>query len=338
MQKRISIKDIASAAKVSTATVSLVLTGKDKNGRVSQEVAEKIRSIAQELNYQPNYMAVSLQSGISQTIGLLVTDISNPFFSSLAFHIQEEMEKEGYTVIIMNTGEKEQKLSQMITMLKNRQVDGFIIVPTEKGENAIRGLVNSKTPLVLIDRYYPDIPTFNVSIDNYNAAYTATMHLHEKGCRNIAVILYENYLPHMEQRKQGAHDALQELGILDESLIKRIHYDSLNEDIEKAISCFTSREEPVDGILFASNSIALAGMKHLVREGIKIEEDVHIVCFDKSDIYDFMSNFIPYLNQPIKEMGNFAAQLLLKLIKGDSMEQTMHQFPATLVRNSIHSQ
>ena len=283
-------------------------------------------------------MAVSLQSGMSQTIGLLVTDISNPFFSSLAFHIQEEMEKAGYTVIIMNTDEKEQKMSQMVTMLKNRQVDGFIIVPTENGENTIRQLFTTKTPLVLIDRYYPDIATYNVSIDNYDAAHAATMCLYEKGCRNIAVILYDNYLPHMEQRRQGACDTLQELGILNETLIKRVHYDSLEEDMERTVESLINRkEDAVQGILFASNSIALSGMKLLVRQGIKIGEDIHIVCFDKSDIYDFMANFIPYLNQPIKEMGNFAAQLLLKQIKGEAIKQTMYKYPAILVRSSTNS-
>lgn len=336
MQKRVSIKDIALATKVSTATVSLVLTGKDKNGRVSHEVAEKIRCIAQEMNYQPNHLAVSLQSGISQTIGLLVTDISNPFFSSLAFHIQEEMEKAGYAVIIMNTDEKEQQMSRMITILKNRQVDGFIIVPTEKGENTIKQLVNSKTPLVLIDRYYPDIPTYNVSIDNYDAAYAAATYLQEIGCRKIGVIVYDNYLPHMEQRKQGAIDALQKSGILDESLIQFVHYGSLEEDIRTVIQSFTSQLEAIDGILFTSNTIALSGMKQLVRQGIKIGKDIHIVCFDKSDIYDFMSTFIPYVNQPIKEMGNFAAQLLLEQIKGETIPQKSHKFPATLIRNSNH--
>ena len=114
--KRVSIKDIAQVVGVSTATVSLVLTGKNKNGRVSKEMSEKIKKVANEMNYQPNRLAMSLQSGRSQTIGLLVADISNPFFGTLAFYVQEEMEKAGYAVIIMNTDESDLQMERMISL------------------------------------------------------------------------------------------------------------------------------------------------------------------------------------------------------------------------------
>ncbi|WP_106829144.1 LacI family DNA-binding transcriptional regulator [Parabacteroides pacaensis] len=241
--KRVSIKDIANRVGVSTAAVSLVLNGKEKEGRVGKAVADKIRQTAREMNYQPNRLARSLQSGHSQTIGLLVADISNPFFGSLAFYIQEEMEKANYAVIIMNTNESDLRMNTMITLLRSHQVDGFIIVPTESGEKYIRPLLDEHVPVVLLDRYYPSIPSAAVIINNYQASYQLTESLIKASCRRIALLIYKNGQPHMLERRRGYEEALLKANIFDSRLIYEVDYTFLKSDIAQVIHTLVEKEK-----------------------------------------------------------------------------------------------
>src|SRR5690554_5932467 len=181
--KRVSLKTIAKAVGVSSATVSLVLNGKDKNGSVSKEMAKKILDKAAELNYVPNTLAKGLKVGRSRTIGLIIADISNIFFGALALHIQNYAEEKGYTVIIGNTNEKLNEIEKLIKLLYARQVEGFIITPTEKSQNQLKKLINNRTPFVLVDRTFPKLHVNSVLINNYEISYQATLQLIKKGCK-----------------------------------------------------------------------------------------------------------------------------------------------------------
>ena len=330
--KRISIKDIAQAVGVSAATVSLVLTGKAKNGRVSKDMAEKIRTVAKEMNYQPNRLARSLQSGQSQTIGLLIADIVNPFFANLAFHIQEEMRKAGYAVIIMNTDEDSQQMEDMIELMQCRQVDGFIIVPAESGEQSIRQLVDHRVPLVLIDRYYPNIETNNVLIDNYDASYQATQYLIQQGCRRIALFIYDTKQPHMEGRMNGYIDAMKEKGVFDETFIKKVSYRNITDDIYKELHAIAEQKGNIDGLIFATNTIAVNGLKQLFKLNLRVPEDMQVVCFDKSDVFDFLPVPVPYIQQPIQSIARMASRLLLEqLEESGTQEGSTYRLPTELI-------
>lgn len=328
--KRTSIKNIAEKLGISNATVSLVLSGKEKEGRVSKELSEKIRRTAKELNYQPNGIARSLRMGRSQTIGLIVADISNLFFGSLAFCIQEELEKHGYTVIIANTNENVDKMGNMINTLINRQVDGFIIIPTENSERHIQELVNNHIPLVLIDRYFPFIRTNYVVTDNYRASLEATKLMIGKGCTKIALLTYKNNLPHILERNSGYQDALTYAGLKEHTCIKEIRYSNIKEDVKNAIDELFCAGSDVDGILFTTNSISMLGIKNLMRKGIDIPNSVKVVCFDKSDAFDLMSIPIPYILQPIEEMGKHSVKILIKQIEEECQDIEELKLPAEL--------
>lgn len=270
--KRVSLKHIADKAGVSNATVSLVLSGKEKEGRVSKEVADKIRIIAQELNYQPNSVARSLRMGRTKAIALIVADISNLFFATLAFHIQEEAEKYSYSVMIANTNESVDKMKAMIDMYINRQVDGFLIVPTENSEDIIQKLVDNNMALVLLDRYFPFIQCNYVVTDNYKASFEATKLLIDNGCRKIALVTYKNKLPHILERKSGYLDAMAYAGYTELSCVKEIRYSHFKEDIERAIQELFEKDNLVEGIFFSTNSISMEGLKCLKRRGILISD------------------------------------------------------------------
>lgn len=311
---QILLKDIAKALGVSSATVSLVLNGKEKEGRVSKELAEKIRQKAIDMNYKPNNLARSLRVGKTHTIGLIVADISNIFFSSLAFHIQEYAEQLGYAVIIANTNESDNKMEKMIDVLRSRQVDGFIIVPTENGEPIVEDIVKKKVPLVLLDRTFPNLPVNHVIIDNYQASRRAIQYLLGKGCKHPALFLYNTHLTHMQERKRGYVDEMKKAGLYDPELIKEVNYNNLKSDITVGIDNLIASDKQVDAVYFATNTISMIGVKHLMELNINIQKDVQVVCFDKSDAFDFINFRMPYIIQPIPEMGKYAVDLLVQQI------------------------
>ncbi len=310
---RVSIKDIAIALGVSNATVSLVINGKEKEGRVGHEMAEKIRAKAKELNYEPNNLARSLRIGRSETIGLIVADISNIFFATLAFHIQEYAEKLGYTIIITNTNEDTSKMEKMIQTLQSRQVDGFIIVPTENGEEYISKLVKSKIPVVLLDRCFPAIETSHVMIDNYQTSWLATKHLIALGCKKIALLTYQNKLHHMIERKRGYVEVVQKSSIFDPDLIKEVSYENITEDTTNAINELLQIKD-LDGIFFSTDSICVAGIKYMQQLDRNLFKKINLMSFDKNEIFDFVNYDVPYMMQPLHEMGRKAIDILMNQI------------------------
>jgi len=315
MSQKVSIKSIAQKIGVSTATVSLVLNGKEKEGRVSKEMATKIRQLAKELNYKPNSLARGLRVGRSQTIGLVVADISNLFFANLAFHIQEYAEKYGYTVLIGNTNESEIKSRSIINTFIGRQVDGLIIVPTEYGEDNVKGLLESKFPIVMLDRWFPDLEASHVIVDNFQASKKAVEYLISEKCKKIAFVVYDSKLSHMLERKRGYIKAMEQANIYNPELIKEVRYDFLKEDINKAIEELLTGKNKVDAIFFATNSISMIGIRKILDLKFHIPKDVRIVCFDKNDFFDFTDIPIPYIQQPIEEMGRKAVEVLKEQIE-----------------------
>ena len=330
--KRVSLKDIATAVGVSTATVSLVLSNKDQNGRVSKEVSANIKDVAAQMNYQPNLLAKSLQSGSSKMIGLLVADITNSFFSQLVFHIQKEMQRYDYAVIIINTDEDSEQMERMISLLKSRQVDGFIIAPTESGDRLIGKLCKEQFPLVLLDRYYDSINTCNVLSDNYNATYQATSYMIEKGCHKIAHITYSYDLIQVLERERGYTDAMKKAGLFDESYIKRVRYSSLSEDVMSVMQEIKLDSEPYDGVMFATNSISLTGVRELMKDTSGVGKQMEIVCFDKNEGFEFLPIPITYIMQSTSKIGRKAAELLMEQIMNPDNEITggTHLIPCEL--------
>src|SRR5688500_16446623 len=190
MKKKVSLKDIAQKVGVSTALVSYVLNNK-KEGRIGKETVQKIKDAARELNYRTNYIAKSLKTRKTFTIGLIVADIANPFSSNLARIIEDEAEKKNYTVIFGSSDESAEKSSKLINILLDRQVDGLIISAVEQSEEQIHYLLENDIPFVLVDRYFPGIKASYVAIDNYKAAYDGVRHLVENGRKRIGLIGYE---------------------------------------------------------------------------------------------------------------------------------------------------
>jgi len=313
MEKKVSIKDIARHLGVSTALVSYVLN--NKAGRVSAEMAEKIRLAATELNYRPNLIARSLQSGRTNTLGLIVADISNPFFSHIARIIEDEAKRSGYTVIFGSNDESVEKSQALLDALLNRQVDALIIAPAEFTEEQLKALQKKNVPFVLIDRYFKDIEANCVRIDNYRAAYTAVEHLIKTGNRRIAMLAYDTGMQHIAGRIAGYKDALKDNGIIfQESWLVRASYHYLEEEAARGMQQLLLPEPAVDGIFFATNSLAIQGIRQIIRLNIKVPDELSVISFDEADAFDFFYAPITFVRQSLEDIGKQAVQLALDSI------------------------
>ncbi|WP_461127092.1 LacI family DNA-binding transcriptional regulator [Spirosoma aerophilum] len=322
MTKKTSLKDIAQAVGVSTALVSYVLNNQKEN-RISKLVAKKIRDVANELNYIPNQIARSLKTNKTHTIGLVVADISNPFSSSLARIIEDEADKYNYTVLFGSSDEKPQKAQKLITTLLNRQVDGLLIFPSEESESQLAELQKKSIPFVLIDRYFPDLKTSYVALDNFGAIHKAMYHLIGSGYRRIGMVTFNTTLFNLNERKRGYLTALKEHKIpFRKTWLKELRLDTTGNEIAKAVDELLKGPKPVDTILFASNRLALYGLQQMNTLHLSIPEQVAVVSIDQAESYNLFHTSITYIKQPLLEMGQLATKILLEsIIKNNTITQ-----------------
>jgi len=319
MKKVASMKDIAKKLGVSIALVSYVLNGKEKQGRVGKEMADKIRRTAKELNYQPNQIARSLKTGKTNILGVILADIANPFFSQIARIIEDEAKKFNYTVIFGSSDEDSDKSLNLMNTLLNRQVDGFIISPSEKSEDQVLFLKENKIPFVLIDRYFPDIKTNYIAIDNYEVSYKAITHLIKTGHRRVGMIAYKTDLFHMEERKRGYLNALKVKNLVsDYELLREADFRKVKIDVEEGIDELLSLPDPPDALFFATITLAIHGLKYIDERNIRVPRDLGVVSFDQGDAFDFYYCPLTYINQPIMDLAREAVLLLLDVINHKS--------------------
>lgn len=321
--KSVSIKDIANEVGVSTTTVSFVLNGKAKEKRISEDLKNEILKIASRLNYRPNQIARGLRTGQTHTLGLIVEDISNPFFANLAKVVEEEADKFGYTVMFCCTENSEAKASNLINMLKHRQMDGFIITPTPGMEEDIRRLTHEKRPLVLIDRYFPSLDSSYVTVDNYKGAYEATRYLINKGYKKIGLITLESEQVQMEKRHEGYVAALRDNQFpVSEGLILKVPYDLDKDSVVRLISEHIRKTDP-DSLFFTTNYLGVFGLESLRVSGIKLPGEMGMICFDDNDLFRLGSPSVTVVAQPIDLIGREAVTSLLHQLKHKGTDEPL---------------
>ena len=278
-------------------------------------MAEKIRKAAIEFNYQPNLIAQSLKIGKTNTIGLIVADISNPFFSLIARIIEDEARKHGYVVIFGSSDESAEKSQLLIDVFLNRQVDAFIIAPSENTEQQIKTLQKRGVPVVLVDRYFPSIEADGVMINNFQAAYQAVEHLIQNGRDKIGMMTYDNHLVHMQERVNGYKEAMKDNGIkFRSSWLKKVTYQHITRDLAPELKSLLQPELQVNAFFFATNSLAVESLKVINKLGIRVPEDLAIISFDESDAFDLFYPPVTYVSQSVEDIGRRAVDLILARI------------------------
>lgn len=334
MKKRVSIKDIADKLGVSIALVSFVLNGQGQQKRVSAEMIRKILKTAKEMNYMPNQVARSLRKGSTNTFGLIVADIANPFFGSLARTIEDEALKYGFNVIIGSSDENMEKSETIIDTFLNRQVDGFIIIPVEGTEDQINSIIQKEIPLILVDRYFPNMPGIShVILDNYQATFESTNFLIRNGHKKISIIAYQSELTHMHDRIRGYEEAMKVNNLEKNIIVIKIPYTHSLAEIENTLDDLHNGKNKCDTIIFSNNLLSLSGLHCIKNLKLKIPDEISVLAFDENDAFDLYSPSITYVKQPLHDMGVEATKLLMDLINGSNKISHI-QLKHTLVLNN----
>ena len=306
---------------VSTALVSFVLNGKEKEYRVGEKTAQRILKIANEMNYQPNLAAKSLRSGKTKTIGLVVSDISNPFFSQLARVLEDEAARKGYTVLFGSSDENKDKMNRIVGNLINKGVDGLIIVPCNNSEKSISSLVNNHIPVVLFDRYFPEINVSYVALNNFNASYIATKYLLRVGYTAPCIVAYDVNLTHMQERVLGYKKAMDEAGKKSLINVAFLKQDSPRKSADRLLPKMI--DSGVDAFLFATNMISLACLYIIKDMGDDIIGKIGLVGFDGNPVFDFFDAPISYIQQPIDILVQKALEILTDVIANGNTVQSV---------------
>ena len=310
--KPASIKDIANKADVSITTVSFILNGKAEKMRISKAVIEKVQAIINELEFKPNQIARSLRTGNTKTIGLIVEDISNPFFASIARKIEDKAYKKGYKISYSSTENDPVKAKELIEMFKSRQVDAYIIAPVPGIETDIKQLLSDKIPVVIFDRNLQDMEVNCVVVDNFNGTYIATKHLIDSGKKNIAFVTVDLHVDQMDNRFFGYKKALEDHNItMSKNLYTAVSFNSSDDDTtEKLVSLFKDNPN-IDAVLFSTNYLAIRGLGALKQLNKEINEDFGMVAYDDHDVFRLHSPPISVVDQPIEEIAERIIDILL---------------------------
>jgi LacI family transcriptional regulator len=316
MKKKASLKDIATKVGVSTALVSYVLNGKEHEKRVSGDMVKKVREVAAALNYTPNRIARSLRTKKTNTIGFVVADIDYRFSSGVMKAIEEECQKYNWTVIYGSSGENPKKFAELLKVLVDRQVDGLIIVPVEHCNKQIEELTKQKIPFVLIDRILPGVDANTITVHNEQMAFFCTGHLIRRGFRRIGYISYQSSLLNLEDRKEGYLGAVAQVDIADPQLIKELPNQNRDEEVKTAIDELLALSPACDAIFFATDTLAVSGLRHLNALGIKVPEQLGILSFDESDAFELYSCPITHGRQPLDRIAGLAMYTLQRVING----------------------
>lgn len=337
MSKKLSINDIANELHVAKSTVSFILNGKAKEKRISDELAERVLKFVKEKGYQPNQLAKSLSTGKTKMICLMVEKISDYFFSHIAYHLEALAYKNGYKIIYCSTENNPEKTSQLISLLRARHVDGYIITPPAGIESQIRTLINDNVPVVLFDRYLPDVPTDYVGLDNYKGTFEAVEFLVKSAAKKIALVTLDSNQTQMAERESGYLAAVKKNRM--KPLISKIRFESDTENTIETIRQFITDNPEIDAILFATNYFALSGITAINKLKLKVPDNISVIAFDDHSVFGLYNPSISAVAQPLEEMARQLFKTLLDKLENKIRLKDLSKViiqPELILRESTH--
>lgn len=319
--KDITIYDIAEKLNLATSTISRAL--KD-HPSISDKTIKKVKKTAEEMGYVPNTLAAGLRGNKTNTIGVLIPTVTQPFLSSLISGIEITAQKSGYNVIIMQSHDSYEEEVSMAKSLYSSRVSGVIssLAMETRDTSHFQQFVSNNIPLVFVDRVPKDFNTFRVIIDNYAAGYKATKHLIEQGCTRIAHLTAGSEFGNLySERKRGYVDALKDnnLPLIEELIVnlKTVTY----EEGAKASNKLFDLPNPPDGIFASGDIIAVSAIQSAKKRGIKIPEELAIIGFNNDPISQIIDPNLSTITHPAAKMGKASAEIILKNIKSNKKDE-----------------
>ncbi len=306
-----NIRDVATLAQVAPITVSRVLNNPDT---VSPKTRSRVEAAIAELEYIPNQIARSLRSNRTNTLALVLTDITNPFWTAVARSVEDAARGQSFNVILCNTDENESKQNEYLSVLLRKRVDGFLFVPARSEPDAVRSILRQKVPVVVLDRRVPGAEVDVVRSNSEAGAYELTRHLITLGHRQIAMLSGPQNVSSAQERLDGYKRALTEAGLtVEERWIREGEY-TVDSGYAVAGQLLLESELPT-ALLGANNFIALGAMRAIREAGLRIPDDISVTCVD--DIPDWLVGepFLTVAAQSPYDIGIQATKLLLRQIR-----------------------
>lgn len=329
----INIKQLAEKLNLSTSTVSRAFRG---HNDINKETKERILAMARELNYQPNHLASNLRENKSKTIAVVVPEIANNFFSRAINGIERVARVKGYHVLIYLTNDDFDKEVEFLSELHNGRVDGIIMSVTgeAKDHSYMHKIRKKSIPLVFFDRVYDDVVASKVLTNDYESSFMATTHLLDKGCKKIVYLVVNKNLSIGKMRMQGYCDALESSEIqFSEDLVIDCSND-MSSNMELLAEVFQTVKP--DGVFASVERLALASYYVCHNLGIRIGQDLKVVCFSSLEIAPLLNPSLSTITQPAFDMGEEAARILFRRLEDANPDEHENVVLASelIIRNS----
>lgn len=327
-----TIKDVAEEAGVSITTVSAVI---NETRYVSPELTERVEEAVEKLNYHPDHMGRGLRKGQSNMVGLVVSDITNPFFPRVVRGAEDRAHEKGYGLILCNTDEDPTEEEQYLTFLRSQRIDGLIIAVTNQGKENIKSLEDN-IPLVLIDRTIEKLEIPQVVSENRKGAYEATNYLLDLGHKRIGFVAGIPGIRSTDDRLKGYRSAIEDQGLaVDESLI--VMGNSQAEDSYDATKKLSSKNDDLTAIFAANNLITIGVLRYLKENDIPYPDQLSLLCFDDPIWGSVVDKSISVVSQQPYDMGYEASRILINQVTNNREQPVKRNIslPTTLkIRDS----
>jgi LacI family transcriptional regulator len=313
-----TIRDVAKLAGVAPITVSRVV---NDSGYVSKETRARVEAAVKELGYVPNMLGPSLRFKQTMTLAMVVTDIGNPFWTTVTRGVEDVAQANGYSTILCNTDESEEKQDQYLHMLLRRRIDGILLVPASSSPDPIRLIQKQGIPVVVLDRSVPNVDVDIVRADSEAGAYQLAKHLISFGHRHITILAGPQGVSTSVDRVNGFCRALSDTGL--DPCNTQVLWGNYTEESGYEMAREALAATPKPTALFAANNFVAIGALRALREADhRIPEDIAMVAFDDIPLTYTVEPFLTVATQPAREMGKQAVRLLLARIKGDTGRQS----------------
>ncbi len=327
--KRTSLNDIAKALSVSKATVSFVLNGKGDQFNISKEKQRLIKEKAKELSYVPNFFAKSLRQGETKTIGLVLPDISNPFYAELCKTIQEKLYEVGYNTFIVNTNDDNELEKVLMRELIQRCIDGMIIAPSNNIKELIPILLETHIPVVFADRPGDEHADF-IGVDNMKEAESLIKSFTIKPKRLVAVVPTPSDVPTLQERIKGLKASCEKDGIEFSEINLPDDRSEINSTLKKELS------KGADSFVALNNKSTFKILAALNKLDVNIPTDIRLISFDDSESFEYMNPPVSAVRQPIVDIGLQSVDRMFDRLKESKNPGEHFLLPCEFVARGSH--
>lgn len=314
-----TMRDVADRAGVSTATVSRALSS--AGGLVSEDLHGRVMEAVRELGYRPNHLPRNLRLSTSRTLGLVISDINNPFFPAVARGCEDVAQKHGYSVVLSNTDEDPDREITSLRVMAAERAAGVLVASTGRTNEGVRGLIDTGIPVVALDRFIDGLEVDSVTVDNEGGAFAAVDHLIALGHRRIGMVSGPLQASSIRDRQVGYQRALAEHDLADQQGLM-LPGDLRPEGGYQATLDLLDRPQPPTALFSVNNQTTLGVLQAVASRGLRIPADISVVGFDDLSAAELLDPPLSVVSQPTYDLGAKGAELLLRRVRDPDVEIT----------------